>query len=195
MFTTENLLQTLTLFKEKIVENKDYLSELDTPIGDGDHGNNMFRGMEAVSESIQMKEPATVPEIFKLTALALISKVGGASGPLYGTAMLEMGKAATETTEALPILTAGFLGIMKRGDSKPGEKTMVDLWAQALEDIQQQTLTTATLEQAVEATKPMIATKGRASYVGERSVGHLDPGAMSSKYFFESMLEAGVFNE
>lgn len=83
MFTVDNLKKSLQLFKEKIDKNKDYLSELDTPIGDGDHGNNMARGMEAVSESLQSKEPQTVQDVFKLTAMALISKVGGASGTLW----------------------------------------------------------------------------------------------------------------
>lgn len=194
MFTVDNLKKSLQLFKEKIDKNKDYLSELDTPIGDGDHGNNMARGMEAVSESLQSKEPQTVQDVFKLTAMALISKVGGASGPLYGTAMMEMAKAAATTSEVLPILEAGLAGIEKRGNSKPGEKTMLDEWAPAIEAIKKDMLTEAILESAVEATKEITATKGRASYVGERSIGHIDPGAMSSMYFFQSLMEAGVFD-
>ena len=192
MFTVDNLKKSLQLFKEKIDKNKDYLSELDTPIGDGDHGNNMARGMEAVSESLQSKEPQTVQDVFKLTAMALISKVGGA--PLYGTAMMEMAKAAATTSEVLPILEAGLAGIEKRGNSKPGEKTMLDEWAPAIEAIKKDMLTEALLESAVEATKEITATKGRASYVGERSIGHIDPGAMSSMYFFQSLMEAGVFD-
>lgn len=195
MFTVENLTEALLLFKEKIDQNKDYLSELDTPIGDGDHGNNMSRGMDAVSESLASKHPETIQDIFKLTAMALISKVGGASGPLYGTAMMEMGKASGTTSEALPILAAGLGGIEKRGNSKPGEKTMLDEWEPAIEAIKTGSLTQAKLESAVEATKGLVATKGRASYLGERSVGHIDPGAMSSMYFFQALLEAGVFDE
>ncbi|ALS02328.1 dihydroxyacetone kinase [Enterococcus silesiacus] len=195
MFTVDNLKKTLQLFKEKIDQNKDYLSELDTPIGDGDHGNNMARGMEAVSESLGSKETETIQDIFKVTAMALISKVGGASGPLYGTAMMEMAKASATTAEALPILEAGLAGIEKRGNSKPGEKTMLDEWAPAIDAIKSDTLTEATLKAAVEATKDIAATKGRASYVGERSIGHIDPGAMSSMYFFQSLMEAGVFDE
>ncbi|MBO0474147.1 dihydroxyacetone kinase, L subunit [Enterococcus sp. DIV0840] len=195
MFTVENLKQTLQLFKEKIDKNKDYLSELDTPIGDGDHGNNMARGMDAVSESLQNKDPETIQDVFKLTAMALISKVGGASGPLYGTAMMEMAKASATTSDTLPSLEAGLAGIEKRGNSQPGEKTMLDEWAPAIKAIKTGKLTDAVLEEAVEATKEIAATKGRASYVGERSIGHIDPGAMSSMYFFQSLMEAGVFDE
>jgi dihydroxyacetone kinase-like protein len=195
MFSVVNLVKALDLFKEKIDKNKDYLSELDTPIGDGDHGNNMVRGMAAVKESLDSKQPETVQDVFKLTAMALISKVGGASGPLYGTAMLEMAKASASTDQALPILEAGLAGIEKRGNSQPGEKTMLDEWAPAIEALRKGKLTQADLDAAVEATKDLTATKGRASYVGERSIGHIDPGAMSSKYFFESLIEAGVFNE
>lgn len=194
MFTTENLKQALALFKEKVDNHKDYLSELDTPIGDGDHGNNMARGMAAVAESLAGKDPQTVPEVFKLTAMALISKVGGASGPLYGTAMLEMAKASGNTTEASAVLEAGLLGIEKRGNSQPGEKTMLDEWAPAIEAIKEQQLTAELLQTFAEATKELVATKGRASYVGERSIGHIDPGAMSSSYFFQALLEAGVFH-
>lgn len=195
MFTIDNLKEALKLFKNKIDENKEYLSDLDTPIGDGDHGNNMARGLEAVMESLTGKEPQTVAEVFKLTAMALISKVGGASGPLYGTAMMEMAKAAAGTTEASAILTAGLLGIEKRGNSQPGEKTMLDEWAPAIEAIKENKLTKELLESYAEATKTLVAKKGRASYVGERSIGHIDPGAMSSNYFFQSLLEAGVFHE
>lgn len=194
MFTVDNLKKSLQLFKEKIDENKEYLSELDTPIGDGDHGNNMARGMDAVTESLQSKEPTTIQDIFKLTAMALISKVGGASGPLYGTAMMEMAKASATTSDALPILEAGLAGIEKRGNSKPGEKTMLDEWAPVIEAIKNNKLNETTLESAVEATKDIAATKGRASYVGERSIGHIDPGAMSSLYFFQSLMEAGVLD-
>ncbi len=195
MFTVENLKTALQLFNDKIDKNKDYLSELDTPIGDGDHGNNMSRGMEAVSESLQGKAPETIQDVFKLTAMALISKVGGASGPLYGTAMMEMAKASATTSEALPILEAGLAGIEKRGNSQPGEKTMLDFWAPAIEAVRSGNVTLEDLQSAVDKTKDIVATKGRASYVGERSVGHIDPGAMSSLYFFESLMEAGVFND
>lgn len=192
MFTPENLRKTLELFNEKIQIKKDYLSELDTPIGDGDHGNNMARGMSAVMEADLSGD---LPDIFKATAMALISKVGGASGPLYGTAMMEMMKASKDTSDPEMLLKAAIAGIEKRGNSQPGEKTMLDLWVPAVENLNNGTLNPATIEILVEKTKNIKATKGRASYLGERSIGHIDPGAMSSAYFFESMIEAGVFNE
>lgn len=195
MFTVENLTKALKLFNSKIQANKEFLSELDTPIGDGDHGNNMARGMTAVVEILEEKNPTTIQDIFKTSAMALIGKVGGASGPLYGTAMMEMAKKSGETDEALPILEAGIAGIEKRGNSQPGEKTMLDLWQPAIEAIRDSGLNQEQLTTFTEATKGLIAKKGRASYLGERSVGHIDPGAMSSRYLFESMIEAGVFND
>lgn len=193
MFTKENLIQALTIYQQKIETQKAYLSELDTPIGDGDHGNNMSRGMQAVLQSIEDKEPQTLEDIFKVTAMALISKVGGASGPLYGTAMMEMAKAAATSDDAITLLEAGLSGIEKRGNSQPGEKTMIDVWAPAIAALKENHLTKEALQSYAEQTKDIYATKGRASYVGERSVGHIDPGAMSSSYLFEAFLEAGVF--
>lgn len=192
MFTPENLRKTLEIFNDKIQAKKDYLSELDTPIGDGDHGNNMARGMDAVMAADLSGD---LPAIFKATAMALINKVGGASGPLYGTAMMEMMKASKDSNDPETLLKAAIVGIEKRGNSQPGEKTMLDLWVPAVDNLNNGTLNTATLEILVEQTKNIKATKGRASYVGERSIGHIDPGAMSSVYFFESLIEAGVFNE
>ncbi|MDT2614294.1 dihydroxyacetone kinase subunit DhaL [Enterococcus dongliensis] len=192
MFTPENLRKTLELFNEKVQIKKEYLSELDTPIGDGDHGNNMARGMTAVMAADLSGD---LPDVFKAAAMALISKVGGASGPLYGTAMMEMMKASKDSSDPELLLKAAIAGIEKRGNSKAGEKTMLDLWVPAVENLNNGTLNPATIEILVEKTKNIKATKGRASYVGERSIGHIDPGAMSSAYFFESMIEAGVFDE
>ncbi|MDT2597314.1 dihydroxyacetone kinase subunit DhaL [Enterococcus dongliensis] len=192
MFTPENLRKTLELFNEKVQIKKEYLSELDTPIGDGDHGNNMARGMTAVMAADLSGD---LPDVFKAAAMALISKVGGASGPLYGTAMMEMMKASKDSSDPELLLKAAIAGIEKRGNSKAGEKTMLDLWVPAVENLNNGTLNPATIEILVEKTKNIKATKGRASYVGDRSIGHIDPGAMSSAYFFESMIEAGVFDE
>lgn len=192
MFTPEKLTKAIHLFSEKIQENRVYLTELDTPIGDGDHGSNMTRGMEAIMET---ELSGDCPDLFKKLAMTLISKVGGASGPLYGTAMMEMGKACKETLEPAPVLSAGIAGIQKRGKAAAGEKTMLDVWVPAVADAEKGVLTAEKLEEYVQSTKDMIATKGRASYVGERSRGHIDPGAMSSKYFFESLLTAGVFDD
>lgn len=190
MFTPDNLRKTLELFNEKIQEKKDYLSELDTPIGDGDHGNNMARGMTAVMAADLSGD---LPEIFKATAMALISKVGGASGPLYGTAMMEMMKASKDSADPVTLLSGAIAGIEKRGNSQPGQKTMLDLWVPAVEVLKTDSLTPEIIDEIVEKTKEIKATKGRASYVGERSIGHIDPGAMSSGYLFKSMMEAGVF--
>ena len=195
MFTTENLTKSFYLFHEKIEQQKNQLSELDQAIGDGDHGNNMSRGMTAVIQGIEEKQPETVPELFKVAAMNLISKVGGASGPLYGTAMLQMSKASQTTEDACQILTEGLAGIKNRGKSSEDEKTMIDLWFPAIEKIQQGKLTKEDLVAFVERTKDMEAKKGRASYLGERSIGHIDPGAASSQLLFESFMEAGVFDE
>lgn len=190
MFTPDNLRKTLELFNDKVQEQKDYLSELDTPIGDGDHGNNMARGMSAVMDADLSGD---LPEIFKAAAMALISKVGGASGPLYGTAMMEMMKASKDSADPVTLLNAAIAGIEKRGNSQPGQKTMLDLWVPAVDALTTSSLTPEKIDEIVEKTKEIKATKGRASYVGERSIGHIDPGAMSSGYLFKSMMEAGVF--
>ncbi|MBO1304959.1 dihydroxyacetone kinase subunit L [Enterococcus sp. 669A] len=192
MFTPENLRESLQLFNGKIQAKKDYLSELDTPIGDGDHGNNMGRGMDAVMAA---NLDGDLSAIFKAAAMALISKVGGASGPLYGTAMMEMMKASKTSAEPTVLLAAAAAGIAKRGDSTEGQKTMLDLWFPAIEQLKEGTLTKDVLQELAEKTKDLKATKGRASYVGDRSIGHIDPGAMSSAYLFESFLEAGVFDD
>lgn len=195
MFTTKNLTKSFYLFHEKIEQQKNQLSELDQAIGDGDHGNNMSRGMTAVIQGIEEKQPETVPELFKVAAMNLISKVGGASGPLYGTAMLQMSKASQTTEDTCQILTEGLAGIKNRGKGSEEEKTMIDLWFPAIEKIQQGKLTKEDLVAFVERTKDMEAKKGRASYLGERSIGHIDPGAASSQLLFESFMEAGVFDE
>lgn len=192
MFTSANFIKAITLFNDKIDDNKGYLSELDTPIGDGDHGNNMARGMEAVMAITFSDDLATD---FKQVAMALISKVGGASGPLYGTAMLEMSKAAANSAEPLVLLEAAVAGIERRGQAVAGEKTMLDVWIPCVELIRVNNLSAANINAYAEKTADIKATKGRASYLGDRSIGHIDPGAMSSAYFFEALLEAGVFND
>ena len=121
--TTEKLTTWMTLFAQKINDNKAYLSELDTPIGDGDHGNNMARGMNAVIESLNDKNPTDLTTGLKRVAIALISKVGGAAGPLYGTAFLEMAKASKDSADLAQLLTVALAGIKKRGGAKLGDKT------------------------------------------------------------------------
>lgn len=180
----------LRLFAKKVESNKLYLSELDAAIGDGDHGNNMARGVSAVEEGFNLKTPQDLTSALKLTAMAFISKVGGASGPLYGTAFLEMAKASSKTDDLSELLEAALAGIKKRGGATAGDKTMVDVWEKVLPTIKDGSISEDGIEEAVEATKDMQAKKGRASYLGERSIDHLDPGAVSSGYLFNSLLKA-----
>lgn len=178
----------MELFSKKIAANEKYLCELDAPIGDSDHGFNMKRGMDAVVTKLN-SAPDELTICFKTIAMALISTVGGASGPLYGTAFLEMAKESTKNNNIVDLLEAALAGIKKRGGATTGDKTMVDVWSVVIEAIKQDALTTEKIVAAVLATKDMIAKKGRASYLGERSINHIDPGSQSSGYLFESLLE------
>ncbi|MGG6797204.1 UNVERIFIED_CONTAM: dihydroxyacetone kinase subunit L [Streptococcus canis] len=187
----QDAIKWMTLFNEKIQVNKDYLSQLDTPIGDGDHGGNMARGMTAVMENLDGREFASAKEVFKVVAMQLLGKVGGASGPLYGSAFMGLSK-ASEDSNLADALQAGLDMIQKRGKAEVGEKTMVDVWTPVIKALKNDGLTKDVVEGAVLATKDIQATKGRASYVGERSVGHIDPGSFSSGLLFEAMLEAEV---
>lgn len=183
------VLNWLNEFSDLICINKDYLSELDTSIGDGDHGNNMYRGIIAMQQQLTEKQPTTVTDIFKVVAMALMGNIGGASGPLYGSAFMAMAKKANEVNDLSTIILAGAEGIKARGKAELGEKTMVDIWFTVANALSIKQLTTSVIEQAIEATKKLTATKGRASYLGERSVGHLDPGTVSSGYLFTAMLK------
>ncbi|MCI5775351.1 MAG: dihydroxyacetone kinase subunit L [Aerococcus sp.] len=178
----------LKSFNDKIQENKAYLSDLDTPIGDGDHGNNMARGMTACMEALEKESTESASDVLKIAAMQLLSKVGGASGPLYGSAFLGMSKAADQSLAEM--IQAGAEQIMHRGKAAAGEKTMLDVWLPAGEALANEQLTTETIDDLIEATKDMKATKGRASYLGERSIGHIDPGAASSGLLFEALIEA-----
>ena len=186
--TFTSVLNWLTNFAQLIEKNKQYLSQLDTPIGDGDHGYNMARGMQEVITQLKTKQPDNVTDCFKITAMSLISKVGGASGPLYGTAFLEMAKASNQTTNLNELLQSALAGIKKRGGAQANDKTLVDVWEVVLPRLAKNQLQLADITTAVEQTKDMIAKKGRASYLGQRSSGHLDPGAVSSGYLFEALL-------
>ena len=180
----------ITLFNQKVQEEKDYLSELDGPIGDGDHGANLARGMAAALEALNSTEPQSAAEAFKAVSMALISKVGGASGPLYGSAFMGMMKAEQAGQDLAGVLEAGLDMIVKRGHAQVGEKTMVDVWSPVVEAVKKNQLTNDFIDQAVLSTKDIVATKGRASYVGERSIGHIDPGSQSSGLLFKALLEA-----
>lgn len=179
----------MQLFNEKIQNQKDYLSDLDTPIGDGDHGANMARGMAVAVESLAAKDFTSAAEVFQAVSMQLISKVGGASGPLYGSAFMGMAKAEKDSKDVSEVIQAGLDMIQKRGKAVPGEKTMVDVWSGIPVSLQSGDLTREKIGSLVEATKDLKATKGRASYVGERSIGHIDPGSASSGLLFEALLE------
>ncbi|WP_159592830.1 dihydroxyacetone kinase subunit DhaL [Streptococcus halichoeri] len=188
---TTKIVTWMSLFNDKVKANKDYLSELDTPIGDGDHGGNLVRGMAAVMESLSGKTFDQASDVFKIIATQLVSKVGGASGPLYGSAFMGMAKAADDAS-LIDCLQSGLEMIQKRGKAQVGEKTMIDVWQPVIEALSQGELTKEAVAAFAQATKDIKATKGRASYLGERSVGHIDPGAYSSYLLFEAMLEAEV---
>ncbi|CAH0182399.1 PEP-dependent dihydroxyacetone kinase, ADP-binding subunit DhaL [Arthrobacter sp. Bi83] len=185
----------LTLSAQAMAEHRVELIELDRAIGDSDHGENMDRGFQAVLDKLAETPPETPGAALKLTAMALMSKVGGAAGPLYGTAFLRaataLGDAAYVDAPALAAaLGAARDGIVARGKAESGDKTMVDAWTPAVEAAMAAAGdgdTLAVLIAAAEAaeagavaTDPLVARKGRASYLGERSAGHRDPGAASS---------------
>ena len=188
-----------------IAEQRDYLVDLDRAIGDGDHGENMDRGFKAAVEALGQAQPASVAEVLKTVAKTLMSTVGGAAGPLYGTAFLRASKAAGDGEldgAGVAAVIAGALdGIQARGKATTGEKTMVDAWTPALEAARAAAEAgsdpVAVLEAAATAaeagaaaTEPLRATKGRASYLGERSIGHLDPGAVSTSLILRAAVRA-----
>lgn len=181
--------QWMELFSEKIAANVDHLNELDGAIGDGDHGSNMHRGMTAVMNSLATNEPADLAAALKQVAFALISQVGGAAGPLYGSAFLAMSQSAVTTPEVDTLVKTGAAAIANRGAAKVGDKTMLDVWQPAAEHLAATDLTQEQVIQMAEATKPLIAKRGRASYLGERAQGHMDPGAQSSAYLITALLE------
>lgn len=196
--------ECLSKISESIVENKDFLTELDREIGDSDHGINMARGFQAVMEKLT-PDDSDIGAALKKAGMTLLSKVGGASGPLYGTAYMEAGKVMAGKTELTPedfkaVLEAAIAGIQKRGKAVKGEKTMLDSLFPAYETYSQKIsegadLVTALDEacksarEGIEYTKTIIATKGRASYLGERSIGHQDPGATSLTLTLEAILD------
>lgn len=180
----------INLFVEKLETNKSELNELDTAIGDGDHGTNMDRGAQAVTETLSKKEPENLADLYKATAFAMIQKVGGASGPLYGTAFLDMSKAVKEDNLELgDLIQIGTDGIKRRGQSDVGMKTMIDIWQPVAEALKTNKLNQQVIDAALNDVKELVATKGRASYLEEKSKGHIDPGAQSSAYLFESLIE------
>ena len=198
----DGIYKCISLIAERIEDNKDFLTELDREIGDSDHGINMARGFSAVIEKLS-PEDTDVGVVLKKTGMTLLSKVGGASGPLYGTAYMEAGKITAGKTELTPedmkaVFEAAIAGIQKRGKAVKGEKTMLDAIIPASETFAKKIAEGADMvtaldaacrsaQEGVEYTKTIIATKGRASYLGERSIGHQDPGATSATITLEAI--------
>lgn len=195
------LIEWLHQFSTLVSQNKSYLTDLDSAIGDADHGSNMSRGMAAVLD--QMTDESAADTLFKKVGMTLVSSVGGASGPLYGTFFMRLaaplGSGDTVGASSLAAgLRAGLDGVIARGKAGPGDKTMVDAMGPAVDAIEQSIAAGETLAEATragaeasragrEATVDMVARKGRASYLGERSKGHQDPGATSTTYLFEAL--------
>ena len=192
--------ECLQAIADKIIANKDFLTDLDREIGDADHGVNMARGFAAVLEKVP-EDNDDIGDVLKKTGMALLSTVGGASGPLYGTAYMEAGKVFNGKTKATAgdfskALELAIAGIQKRGKADKGEKTMLDALMPAKEAFDEaieagkdllEALDNActAAEDGVEYTKTIAATKGRASYLGDRSIGHQDPGATSATMTLE----------
>lgn len=190
---------------KKIEAEKDYLTQLDNEIGDGDHGINLARGFEAVEKKLPSLAGGDIGALLKGVGMQLVSTVGGASGPLYGTAFMKAGMACKGLTELdgpafIKAMEAAVDGIKMRGKATEGEKTMLDALCPALKVMQDEVAAGKSLKEAlqdavaaaekgVEYTKTIIATKGRASYLGERSLGHQDPGATSSLYLLQVLAE------
>jgi dihydroxyacetone kinase-like protein len=202
----EDLAAWLRRFGRLIAENRARLTELDSAIGDADHGANLDRGMAAVLAQLDETPATAADELFKRAGMTLVSTVGGASGPLYGTFFLRLG-AALGAVSVVPLpalaagLRAGLEGVRQRGRAEPGDKTMLDALAPALDGFDGAvggggSATEAARAAAVaaeggrDATAPLVARKGRASYLGERSAGHLDPGAASTALLFRALDEA-----
>lgn len=188
-----------------LIANKEYLTELDSAIGDADHGINMDRGFRKVSEKLPSVADKDIGSILKTVGMTLISSVGGAAGPLYGTFYMRSGMAVAAKEElnngdVVEMLQAGVDGIVQRGRAEREDKTMFDAWAPAMEAlgaalaesedlIAAITAAVAAAEQGMIDTIPLQARKGRASYLGERSIGHQDPGATSSYLILNALLE------
>ena len=203
--TVSELTDMIMAVGDVIEENKVFLTELDSAIGDADHGTNMAKGFHAVIEKLPVLADVDAGTVLKTVGMTLVSTVGGASGPLYGTAFLRAGmkignKKELVTTDLHQALEAALEGIKQRGRAEPGDKTMVDALQPALQALEEaltagKTATEAlgaavtAAEEGVEYTKGIIARKGRASYLGERSLGHQDPGATSSYLILKTMQE------
>ena len=206
MTDSSKVLEILRQMAQTIETHKEELTELDQPIGDSDHGINMARGFQAVEQKLSGLEGKDIGTVLKTTGMTLVSTVGGASGPLYGTAFMKAGMETAGKNEIgledfLKLLDTAIQGVMMRGKAVEGEATMLDAMLPSLRAMKEAFAkgmsTGETLRAGVKAawagaehTKDLVATKGRASYVGERGLGHQDPGATSYSYLLEVVARA-----
>ncbi len=202
----DSILDWIKTFTVLIAANIEYLTQLDAAIGDADHGANMQRGMQTVLTKLPGVADKDIGTILKAVGMTLVSTVGGASGPLYGTFFIQMGTATADKLELtladwVVTVEAGTNGVIMRGKAQSGDKTMVDVLVPTLNALREANAGGSTLGQALrgsvlaaekgrEATRALVARKGRASYLGERSVGHLDPGAVSTCMLLKAMADA-----
>lgn len=183
-------------FTEEILNNVEYLNGLDTAIGDGDHGTNMKNGVTKLSEYITMDVDSGVnsvqnpKELFNAMSVLFLTNTSGASGPLYAAAFKSMSNSWDEETSLEEIVYSGVIGIKNIGHCDVGDKTMFDVWHGVHELLQKDNLTVESIDKIADSTENMQAKKGRASFFYKRSLGHIDPGAKSSSYFFKAMLKA-----
>lgn len=205
MITTKTIEAWLKRVAAELDKNKSYLTELDAAIGDADHGVNIARGFNAVVQKLATQPDQSLGSLFKTAGMTLMSSVGGASGMLYGNFFLKAAAVAGEQfslndVELLAALEAGRDGIVQRGRTELGDKTMIDAWTPALDALKAALETgepipvalaacSAAAETGMRATIPLRARKGRASYLGERSIGHQDPGATSSYLILHALAE------
>jgi dihydroxyacetone kinase-like protein len=203
--TAEHVIRFLEGVAATIKEHRDELTQLDSPIGDADHGINLDRGFTAVLAKLPTVADKDIGTILKTTGMTLVSTVGGASGPLYGTAFLRAGMALADRYELnegeiVAALDAALEGIISRGKANRGDKTMVDAIAPGIDALKEAMANgadfvtavrqaVAATEAGMKATIPLVALKGRASYLGDRSIGHQDPGATSSFYIAQVLLK------
>ena len=206
MISQQQILDWIHNFTAILAENKDYLTELDAAIGDADHGINMNRGFQKVREKLPTVIDKDIGTILKTVSMTLISTVGGASGPLYGTFFLKASAVAAHKDKLTPeelvkLLQAGLEGVIQRGKAQLEDKTMIDALAPAVDAFKQSLAHNDSVieglqkavnaaEEGMKKTIPLIARKGRASYLGERSIGHQDPGATSSYLMLKTLLKA-----
>jgi phosphoenolpyruvate---glycerone phosphotransferase subunit DhaL len=204
--TTAALTDWVRAFADLVSDNRDHLTALDSAIGDADHGSNMDRGMKAAVAALEESDPATAGAVLTKVGMTLVSTVGGASGPLFGTFFLRMGTSLGDSQTVTPqqfstALRAGLEGVVARGKAEPGDKTMYDALAPAVDALDSALSESVDLPTALarawaaaeagrDGTTPMLARKGRASYLGERSVGHQDPGATSVALLLQAASES-----